>query len=218
MKPKLYDLTPRISSRLAVFPGDQPFERRMLMGFAHGQHLELSTITTTVHLGAHADAPSHYHASGQTMENRSPLRYVGLAQVVRAQGLKPFERMELRHVQHQKIHATRVLVDTGSYPDPEVWRSDFNSYSPQLLEHFADQGVRLVGIDTPSVDPVDSKSLESHQVLYQRDMAVLEGLLLKDVPEGLYTLIALPLPIEGGDASPVRAILLPPVQGWPELE
>ena len=187
------------------------------MSFAGGNHLELSSITTTVHLGAHADAPSHYHAEGMTMEKRSPARYVGPAQVVRVKGLKPRERVMPGHMRVEVL-APRILFDTGSFPDPENWNSDFCALSPELLNYLADQGVKLVGIDTPSVDPEDSKALESHQVLFARDLAVLEGLLLKDVPEGIYTLVAPPLPIEGCDASPVRAVLFPKVHDWVELE
>ncbi len=217
MKPKIYDLTPKISQRLAVYPGDQAFERKVAMSFKQGNHLDLSSVTTTVHLGAHADAPSHYHAKGVSIEQRALSRYLGLAQVIRVSDLKPKERVMPQHIRVE-ISAPRVLIDTGSFPDPEKWNSDFNSFSPELLTWMADQGVQLVGIDTPSVDPEDSKALESHQILYHRDMAVLEGLILKDVPGGLYTLVALPLPIEGGDASPVRAVLLPQIQDFPVFE
>lgn len=216
MAVKFFDITPKISPRLAVFPGDQPFQRDVALSFKAGHHLELSKILTTVHLGAHADAPSHYHARGETIEKRSLGRYMGLAQVARVKGLKPKARLSPRDLNF-KIEAPRLLVDTGSFMDPEKWNSDFNSYSPEALNFLADQGVKLVGIDTPSVDPEDSKALESHQILFKRDMAVLEGLALKDVPEGLYTLIALPLPIEQGDASPVRAVLLPKIQDFPEF-
>jgi arylformamidase len=216
MKPKIYDLTPKISNRLAVFPGDQPFQRNVLMSFATGQHLDLSTVLTTVHLGAHADAPSHYHSRGETMEKRSLGRYMGSAQVIRITGLGPKQRVMPEHLT-VPIRAPRVLIDTMSFMQPEQWTDDFNAFSPELLTKLADQGVQLVGIDTPSVDPADSKALESHQVLFQRDLGVLEGLVLVGVPEGLYTLIALPLPIEGGDASPVRAVLLPQIQDFPDL-
>jgi arylformamidase len=216
MKPKIYDLTPKISQRLGVFPGDQAFERRVAMSFKQGHHLELSAMNTTVHLGAHADAPSHYSSHGVSIEKRDLGLYMGSAQVIRIKGLKPKERVTVQHLGGKKITAPRVLIDTGSFPEPEKWNSDFNSFSPELLDYLADQGVKLVGIDTPSVDPEDSKALEAHQILAKRDFAVLEGLLLKDVPEGLYTLVALPLPIEGGDASPVRAVLLPQIPAFPE--
>jgi arylformamidase len=216
MKPKIYDLTPKISSRLGVYPGDQPFKRKVAMSFAQGAHLDLSSMTTTLHIGAHADAPSHYHKTGVGISERPLSYYMGAAQVVRIKGLKPKERVMPKHMRVE-ISSPRILFDTMSCPDPEKWNPDFNSLSPELLEFLANQGVKLVGIDTPSVDPEDSKKLEAHQVLFKRDFAVLEGLYLKDVPEALYTLIALPLPIEGGDASPVRAILLSGVQGFPEF-
>lgn len=216
MKPKIYDITPKISSRLAVFPGDQPFAREETLSFKAGHHLELSQIRSTVHLGAHADAPSHYHARGASIDQRPLSLYLGAAQVIRVQGLRPKERLLPEHVL-TPVQAPRVLFDTGSFTDPERWNSEFNSLSPQLLEWLHAREVRLVGIDTPSVDPEDSKALESHQILFKYDFGVLEGLWLKEVPEGLYTLVALPLPLEGGDASPVRAVLLQGVEGFPEF-
>ena len=210
MKPKnqIYDLTPKISPRLAVFPGDQPFAREVAMSFAHGHHLELSAMRTTLHLGAHADAPSHYRDGAESIELREVRRYLGHCQVVRVQGLRPRERILPRHVT-RRIVAPRVLFDTGSFTDPERWTDEFNSLSPELIDWLAGQGVRLVGLDTPSVDPADSKDLPAHQALFANDFGVLEGLVLKDVPEGEYNLVALPLPLEGADASPVRALLLP---------
>ncbi|MEY3213103.1 MAG: hypothetical protein RIT28_3584, partial [Pseudomonadota bacterium] len=111
------------------------------------------------------------------------------------------------HLPHPP-RAPRVLFYTGSMPDPDVFNLDFNSLSPELVEQLVGFGVTLVGIDTPSVDPPDSKALEAHQAIYRHDLAVLEGVVLEGVPPGLYTLIALPLPIVGGDASPVRAVLV----------
>lgn len=186
------------------------------MAWSQGHHLEVSAMLSTLHLGAHADAPSHYDPKGESIEQRPLGLYMGAAQVVRAQGLRRGARVGLKDLSGP-VTAPRVLIDTGSFPDPDCWQGDFNSLEPALIEALANQGVRLVGIDTPSVDPADSKALESHQVLRARNLAVLEGLCLVDVPEGLYTLVALPLPIEGGDASPVRAVLLPPMPDFPEL-
>ena len=94
-----------------------------------------------------------------------------------------------------------MLFRTGSFPDPLVWRSDYNSLSPDLVHALSGQGVCLVGIDTPSVDPDDSKQLESHNAILQHDLAILEGLRLDDVPDGEYSLIALPLKIADADVS-----------------
>ena len=218
MARKFYDLTPKISPRLGVFPGDRAFAREVALSFAKGHHLELSAMHATLHLGAHADAPSHYHAEGVDISRRPVTRYLGKAQVIRVAGLGPKERVALAHLKGRRIEAPRVLVDTGSFPDPDRWNPEFNSFAPETLSWLADQGVKLVGIDTPSVDPEDSKALEAHQILWRRDLAVLEGLLLKDVPEGVYTLLAPPLPIVEGDASPVRALLVPYVPALDELE
>jgi arylformamidase len=100
-----------------------------------------------------------------------------------------------------------VLLVTGTFPDPRHWNEDFAALEPDLVDALHALGVRLVGIDTPSVDLFSSKDLPAHKRFLAHDMAILEGLVLKDVPQGLYELIALPLKLEGFDASPVRAVL-----------
>ena len=107
----------------------------------------------------------------------------------------------------KEVKAPRVLLVTGTYPDAETFNTDFAALSPELLDWLADRGVCLVGLDTPSVDLFDSKDLPSHQSALRRDLAILEGLVLEGVEEGMYELIALPLKLEGFDASPVRAVL-----------
>ena len=103
--------------------------------------------------------------------------------------------------------ADRVLIATGTFPDPATFHEDFAALSAELMHHLADQGVCLVGIDTPSVDLFASKDLPAHRAALARDLALLEGVVLEGVPEGVYELIALPLPLVGFDASPVRAVL-----------
>jgi len=107
-----------------------------------------------------------------------------------------------------RIRAPRVLFRTDSFPDPSDFTHDFNALSPALVDTLDAAGVRLVGIDTPSVDLFDDKVLESHQAAARHDMGILEGLVLHHVDPGLYTLIALPLRLDGADASPVRAALV----------
>jgi len=204
---KCHDVTPKISPRLAVFPGDTAFQTERLMSFAQGDHLELSRISGTVHLGAHADSPLHYHPQGQPIDERDPMLYIGRAQLIEVR-LPRGERILPAHLSGKKIEASRVLFRTGSFPDPNRWNSDFNSLSTELIESLAGQGVRLVGIDTPSVDPADDRELLTHQALYRHDFAVLEGLVLDGIREGIYTLVAPPLKIAGGDAAPVRALLI----------
>lgn len=205
-----YDISPEISPDIAVFPGDTPFSLKMNMSFAEKNHLDLSEMTTTVHLGAHTDAPSHYHPDGKTMEKRDLQFYMGPCQVITVK--KPRgERIFVKDVENvcTNIQAPRVLFKTNSFPNPNKWNDDFNSLSAELIDCFAKRGVRLIGIDTPSVDPATDKELSSHKAIYENDMAVLEGVVLTDVPDGVYNLVALPLKIKGADASPVRAILIP---------
>ena len=202
-----YDISPEVSEKTAVFPGDRPYRRTVAQVFSKGDSLVLSSLQTTVHLGAHADAPSHYHPLGKDISERPLHYYLGPCQVV-AVHLPRGRRIMPDDLNLGQISAKRLLFKTGSFPNPDHWNDDFNSLSPQLIEALATRKVVLVGIDTPSIDPEDSKALESHQAVYRRDMAILEGLSLEQVPEGVYDLVALPLRLKGADASPVRAILL----------
>ena len=204
---RMIDISPTISPRTAVWTGDTPFSQSFLCRFDQGANLDLSTITTTVHIGAHTDAPSHYHPDGQTMEERPLDLYYGSCQIISVD-VPRGERIHPEHLNGTEITAERVLFHTRSFPDPNQFTTDFNSLSPELIDHCAIRGVRLIGLDTPSVDPYSSKALESHNAIARHDMAVLEGVVLTDVPDGVYTLIALPLKIQGSDASPVRAVLL----------
>jgi arylformamidase len=210
-----YDISPPLSEQTAVFPGDEAFKRTISLSFESKDHLELSSITSTLHIGAHADAPSHYSAEGESIDQRNLTYYIGSAQVIEV-NIEKGLRIQVSDVALDKITEKRVLFKTNSFPDPDQWNNDFNSFAPQLLEELSHLGVVLVGIDTPSVDPWDSKALESHQMLKAHDLGVLEGIVLKDVPEGVYKLSALPLPIKGADASPVRAVLFK-TQDWDRL-
>ena len=203
---KVIDISPRINSKLAVFPGDTPFQEEFVMDFKSGHNLTLSNIKTTVHLGAHTDAPSHYHAMGESIDRRKLNYYLGKAQVIAVE-TKKNHRIVPKDFADQ-IKAPRVLFKTKSFPDPYTWNSDFMSLSVELLAFLFMKRVILVGIDTPSVDLCDDKELQSHNAIYKYDMAVLEGIVLDHVEPGLYDLIALPLNIEGADATPVRAVLL----------
>lgn len=202
----LYDISPTISPKTAVFPGDTPFQQDYLLKIENGNNLDLSSIKTTVHIGAHTDAPRHYHAKGLSIDQRELQYYLGEAQVIEV-NCKRGSRITPKHLT-QDIKAKRILFKTNSYPDPEHWNDDFVALSAELIDFLAQKKVILVGIDTPSVDPANDEQLESHKCIYKNNMAILEGIVLNEVNEGLYNLICLPLKIKGADASPVRAILL----------
>lgn len=204
---QIFDISPLISSSTAVFPGDQLFQRQESLHFEKGHNLVLSSINTTLHIGAHTDAPVHYHAKGESIEERSLQLYMGPCQVVEVKK-KPGERIVPQDISKIKICAKKILFKTLSFPDPDRWNGDFNSLSPELVDYLGSQGVHLVGIDTPSVDPAQDEKLLSHNAIYKNNMAILEGVVLENVKEGPYTLLCLPLKISKADASPVRAILL----------
>jgi arylformamidase len=201
----LYDITPPISERLQVWPGDTPPAREVLLDMRRGDNLTLSTLRATAHLGAHADAPSHYGADAPAIHERPLDLYLGPCQVMRV----PVARAArvAPAMLPAAVDAPRLLLATGTYPDPEVFNTDFAALSPELVEMLHARGVRLIGIDTPSVDLFDSKDLPAHRACLRCDVAILEGLVLAGVPEGRYELIALPLRLVGFDASPVRAVL-----------
>jgi arylformamidase len=201
----ILDISPRVSPRLAVWPGDTPLSREVLLDRQAGASVTLSTLRATVHLGAHADAPSHYGTGASSIEARDVARYIGPCQVVRV-ATRPRTRVSLDDL-GTDIRAERVLIATGTWPDPERFTEDFAALDPGLVDGLHERGVRLVGIDTPSVDLFDDAALLSHQRVLAHDMAILEGLVLAHVPPGDYELIAPPLALEGFDASPVRALL-----------
>jgi arylformamidase len=221
----IYDITPAITPKLAVWPGDTPLSREVLMDMARGDNITLSTLRSTVHLGAHADGPNHYGKDAPAINERSLDYYLGPCQVIRVEvaratritvGMLPDLIRQVPAVDGNNLPTRsesafhlppRVLFASGTYPKPESWTSDFAALSVELINFLHERGVITVGIDTPSVDLFESKDLPAHKASLQNDMAILEGLVLKDVPEGIYELIALPLPLVGFDASPVRAIL-----------
>jgi arylformamidase len=200
----IYDITPLAGPRLAVWPGDTPPSREVLCDLSRGDNITLSTLRATVHLGAHADAPSHY-GPGQTIDQRDLDYYLGPCQVMHVPAPRG-GRVTLSMLP-DALMASRLLLATGTYPDPERFSTDFAGLAVELIDFLHEQGIVLVGIDTPSVDVFESKELEAHQAFGRHDMAILEGLVLAGVPAGLYELIALPLRLEGFDASPVRAVL-----------
>jgi len=201
----LYDITPTVSEGLAVWPGDTPPSREVLLDMKAGANLTLSTLRATVHLGAHADAPSHYGADAPSIESRALDFYLGPCQVVRPR-IERGARLPA-DAAPDPLRAKRVLFATGTFSDPNRFDEDFAALSPELITRLHERGARLVGIDTPSVDLFPSKELPSHRACLECDMAILEGIVLDGVPEGLYELIALPLKLAGFDASPVRAVL-----------
>lgn len=210
----LFDISPPITSSLAVWPGDTPPSREVLLDMHKGDNVTLSTLRATVHLGAHADGPNHYGVDAPAIDQRSLDYYLGPAQVVHVDvprgeriTCEMFDAMQPQESRAVPGPVSRVLIATGTYPAPDNLNEDFAALAPELVDALHERGVKTIGIDTPSVDLFDSKDLPAHKRFLANDMAILEGLMLQDVPTGVYELIALPLKLSGFDASPVRAVL-----------
>ncbi len=202
---RLWDISPVLGPATPPFPGDQAYEQRWTARIGPGCPVNLSALTLSPHLGAHADAPLHYADDAPAIGTVPLEPFLGPCRVIHAIGCGPLVRPE--HIAHALADLPpRVLVRTCERA-PTAWSEDFSAYAPETIELLAARGVRLVGIDSQSVDPATSKTLESHHVLLKHDLRVLENLVLDAVPEGDYELIALPLKLAHACASPVRAIL-----------
>jgi arylformamidase len=205
--PKLWDISPSVHAGSPVFPGDAYYEQRWAATLGPGCPVNVSTLTLSPHTGAHADAPLHYDAQGAAVGALDLAAYLGPCRVIHAIGVRPL--VQWQHVAHAiDLHLPpRVLVRTYARMPIDRFDDDLPAYAPETIARLADHGVMLVGIDSASIDPAASKTLDSHQVIRQRGLRVLENLVLDDVPEGDYELIALPLKLTTADASPVRAVL-----------
>jgi arylformamidase len=203
--PRLWDISPPISPATPAFPGDTTYQQRWTAAIGPGCPVNVSAITMSPHLGAHADAPLHYGAGAPAIGAVDLDPFLGPCRVIHA-----IDRGSLiapAHLEHAAAGLPpRVLVRT-CVKAPTAWSPNFSAFAPDTIAWLAARGVRLVGIDAQSVDPADSKTLDSHKQLLAHDLRVLENLVLDGVDAGDYELIALPLKLTHACASPVRAIL-----------
>lgn len=201
-----------LTSGTAPWPGDQPFELRWTLQQARGDSVNVAAITMSVHVGTHTDGGFHVAADGSRAAELPLDAYIGPVLVVDARGRAQLDEHVLDDVDLGSIRRilfrTRATVDAGTFP------RQFLSPTPALARRLVASGVRLVGTDAPSMDHAESKTLDSHHILVQGGIAILENLVLQDVAPGVYTLIALPLKLLEADSSPVRAVLL---RGDPQL-
>jgi len=202
---RLWDISQTLRSDLPVWPGDTPFAARRTWDMAAGSPVNVSAFESSTHAGTHADAPLHYAASGAASAALDLDPYLGPCRLVDARGEGP--RIGADFVRGLGALPPRVLFRTYARFPHDAWRSDFTAISAEAITAMAQAGVRLIGIDSPSLDPEASKTMDAHHAVLAADMRILEGLVLDDVPPGDYELIALPLKLAGLDAAPVRAVL-----------
>lgn len=204
---RLWDISPPLGPGSPVFPGDTEWQQEWVARIGPGCPVNLCSLRLSPHTGAHADAPLHYDDAGAAVGALDLLPFLGPCRVVHALHARPLVQPRDLAAALTPDMPPRVLVRTYAQAPLHRFDPELPAFAPQTLECLAERGVLLVGIDSASVDPASSKTLDSHQVLRRSGMRVLENLLLDEVPEGDYELIALPLRLSTACASPVRAVL-----------
>ncbi len=204
----LYDITRTVASDTAVWPGHTPFSYRQTLDIRAGDAVNLTAITMSAHTGSHADAHYHYEADGAHPAQMALDAYIGQATVVTTtkynEALTSADFPTLQRVESVE----RVLIRSHVSDRPDTtFPTEYPHLSVELVEWLAEKGLRLVGLDSPSVDPFESLELPCHHALGKRGIVILELLQLSHVPDGTYELIAPPLKLDGVCGSPVRAIL-----------
>jgi arylformamidase len=211
---KIWDISRTLSDNLAEWPGDEPFRFRLTRTLAEGQSVNLGAISMSVHNGTHADARFHFDGKGETIEKAALETYLGRAVVVDLAGA--FSASTEKHLitvgdlqphVEQIAETSRVLVKTGRWSDSTVFPKQIPVIAADVATWLQKNGVKLLGLDLPSMDEIDSKSLQNHHALARAGIAIIESLDLSRVSAGIYNLAALPLKIAGGDGAPMRAVL-----------
>src|SRR6266700_3316851 len=211
---RIWDISRTLSGNLAEWPGDEPFHFRLTKRIAEGQSVNLGAISMSVHNGTHADGQFHFDTNGESIEKASLEIYLGRATVIDlAQTFLHSKEKHLITIEDlqppaEEIAATsRLLVKTGRWSDSTVFPNQIPVIAADVPVWLQKNGVKLLGVDLPSMDELDSKSLQNHHALARAGIAIIESLDLSGVPPGIYNFAALPLKIAGADGAPVRAVL-----------
>jgi len=203
---KLWDISQTLRPNLPVWPDDTDFDLEEVWSIGSDCPVKVSRLTLSTHSGSHGDAPSHYDASGADMAALDLNTYLGPCVLMTAQS--GVSRITPDDLDWSLLKGeSRVLIRTYENFPAEEWDHDFRAIHADTIDALAKAGCRLIGIDSASIDPETSKTMEAHHAVYRHDMRILEGLVFDGVPDGRYELIALPLKIAGADASPIRAVL-----------
>jgi arylformamidase len=203
---RIIDITHPHSNSLAPWPGDTPFDFRFVARLRDGASCNVGQLKCSIHTGTHLDAPYHYNEAGATIDALPLETFIGPARVFHAPGLDVIPREAFAGLDGRAT--PRVLLRTNVCDDKSVFPPRIPTLAPDVPGWLGAQGVRLIGLDLPSVDQVDSKTLPIHHALGAANVIILENLDLRKVGPGTYELIVFPLRITGADGSPVRAVLV----------
>lgn len=202
---KLFDISMPLYNGVPGWPGDTPYHFELAWTIEASGSVNVGKMEMSNHTGTHVDAPYHFNNKGEKVIDLPLELYMGPALVIDVSGVK---EITVEWIREKLVDGTkRVLFKTKCWQDRTVFPEKIVPVSPAAVPFLYQCGVQLIGVDMPSVDQLDSKELGAHHALYKHNIHILEGLVLDDVPEGNYELIALPLPLKDGDGSPVRAVL-----------
>ena len=203
---RLHDISIALGERTPEWPGDTPYSCRWSWEIARGDSVNVSEIRTSPHVGTHADAPLHVR-DGWPASHELPLEaFLGRALVITIDpGTSIIEPAQLAALPSGPIE--RLLLRSGHSIAGGTFPDSWPALSIASVRLLLDRGLRLLGVDSPSVDLRTSTALEVHTALFGAGAFNLENLDLRAVDDGPYELIALPLKLQAADASPVRAIL-----------
>jgi len=203
---KIHDISMLLNKNVAEWPGDTPFQFHVNWTKEQSGSVNVGQITTSTHIGTHIDAPFHFDQNGEKVHELSLDNYIVEAIVVDVSGRDFISKEVLKELTPGEAKA--VLFRTNAWQQRDVFPEEIPAFDVDVVEWMVENGMTLFGVDLPSVDAITSKDLPMHHALGTAGRYILEGLVLDEVREDTYQLIALPLKIEGADGSPVRAVLI----------
>ena len=189
---RLYDISQEVFS-CAVYPGDPKPEKQLLSSTAAGDGYNLTAFSMCAHNGTHIDAPFHFLSEGKTVEQMPLETFVGNCYLARHRG--SVTAGDAAHILEKAQGAERILIAGDA------------TVTEEAAHVFAASGIRLLGNEGQSVGPEDAP-MAVHLALLKHGAALLEGVVLNNIPEGHYLLNAAPLNLAGADGAPCRAILI----------
>ncbi|WP_409288038.1 arylformamidase [Peribacillus sp. SCS-37] len=199
------DISQTLRNGMPVWPGDTPFSYKVSWPYEESGSVNVGKLVMSTHTGTHIDAPFHFDNEGRRVHELDINLYMGEAQVIHLSGIQRIGIKEMEGKHTEGIE--RLIIRTDSWKDKSTFPQSIPPFDPEAAAYLAKRGVRLIGLDLPSVDELDSKELPAHHALNEAGIHILEGLVLDAADEGLYDLAALPLAVEGSDGSPVRAVI-----------
>jgi len=206
----LHDISVLTGAWTPEWPGDTPFSCGWTARIADGSSVNLTTITSSPHVGTHADAPLHVMDGGAGAESLPLDAFIGAALVVDVAGAP--RDLDAGWASRVPNGTARLLLRTGASIASGTFPADWPALSGEAAELLVRRGLRLLGVDAPSVDRRESKTLAVHHALFDGGAQVLENLDLRGIAEGEYELAAAPVKWAGVDAAPVRAVLRPAIR------